>query len=90
MLGVSSDTQAAHARFKGSTASRSRSSPTRKDRGRGVRRDEGGSNSFERSTFVIDADGNVARIMRRVKPDEHAEQVLAALAGWRLTVQALL
>ena len=34
---------------------------------------------IERSTFVIDADGNVARIMRRVKPDTHAEQVLEAL-----------
>ena len=33
----------------------------------------------ERSTFVIDADGNVARIMRRVKPDTHADDVLAAL-----------
>jgi peroxiredoxin Q/BCP len=33
----------------------------------------------ERSTFVIDADGNVARVMRRVKPDTHAEQVLEAL-----------
>ena len=32
-----------------------------------------------RSTFVIDADGNVARIMRNVKPDEHADDVLAAL-----------
>jgi len=35
---------------------------------------------IERSTFVIDADGKVARIMRRVKPDEHADDVLAALA----------
>jgi peroxiredoxin Q/BCP len=33
----------------------------------------------ERSSFVIDADGNVAKIMRRVKPDEHADDVLAAL-----------
>jgi peroxiredoxin Q/BCP len=33
----------------------------------------------ERSTFVIDADGNVTRIMRRVKPDTHADDVLAAL-----------
>ena len=33
-----------------------------------------------RSTFVIDADGNVAKIMRRVKPAEHAADVLAALA----------
>jgi thioredoxin-dependent peroxiredoxin len=33
----------------------------------------------ERSTFVIDPEGNVATVMRRVKPDTHAEQVLAAL-----------
>ena len=33
----------------------------------------------ERSTFVIDADGDVARVMRRVKPDTHADDVLAAL-----------
>src|SRR5262245_37110033 len=35
---------------------------------------------MERSTFVIDADGNVAKIMRKVKPAEHADAVLAALA----------
>ena len=34
---------------------------------------------MERSTFVIDADGNVAKIMRKVKPTDHADQVLAAL-----------
>jgi peroxiredoxin len=33
----------------------------------------------ERSTFVIDADGNVAKELRRVKPDAHADDVLAAL-----------
>jgi thioredoxin-dependent peroxiredoxin len=33
----------------------------------------------ERSTFVIDAEGNVAKVMRRVKPDTHAQQVLEAL-----------
>ena len=33
----------------------------------------------ERSTFVIDADGNVAKELRRVKPDTHADDVLAAL-----------
>ena len=33
----------------------------------------------ERSTFVIDAEGNLAKIMRRVKPDTHADDVLAAL-----------
>jgi len=33
----------------------------------------------ERSTFVIDADGNIAKVMLRVKPDTHAADVLAAL-----------
>ncbi len=36
---------------------------------------------IERSTFVIDADGNVAKEMRRVKPDTHADDVLAALGA---------
>jgi peroxiredoxin Q/BCP len=34
----------------------------------------------ERSTFVISPDGTLARVMRRVKPDTHADEVLAALA----------
>jgi peroxiredoxin Q/BCP len=34
---------------------------------------------MERSTFVIDADGNVTTIMRKVKPAAHADDVLAAL-----------
>ena len=34
-----------------------------------------------RSTFVIDADGNVARAFPNVKPAEHADQVLEALAS---------
>ncbi|MGH3134330.1 MAG: thioredoxin-dependent thiol peroxidase [Gaiellaceae bacterium] len=33
----------------------------------------------ERSTFVIDGDGNLAKVMRNVKPDTHADDVLAAL-----------
>jgi thioredoxin-dependent peroxiredoxin len=37
------------------------------------------SMGIERSTFVIDADGHVAKVMRRVKPDTHAADVLAAL-----------
>ena len=32
-----------------------------------------------RSTFVIDADGNVARVFPRVDPKTHADKVLAAL-----------
>jgi peroxiredoxin Q/BCP len=35
---------------------------------------------IERSTFVIDPEGNVSKVMRRVKPDTHAQQVLDALA----------
>jgi thioredoxin-dependent peroxiredoxin len=35
---------------------------------------------IERSTFVIDSEGNVSKVMRRVKPDTHAQQVLDALA----------
>jgi thioredoxin-dependent peroxiredoxin len=37
------------------------------------------SMGIERSTFVIDEDGLVKKAMRRVKPDTHAAEVLAAL-----------
>ena len=36
---------------------------------------------MQRSTFVIDADGEVVKVMRNVKPAEHADDVLAALDG---------
>ena len=35
----------------------------------------------ERSTFVIDRNGRIANVMRRVKPDTHAAKVLEALSG---------
>ena len=34
----------------------------------------------ERTTFVIDPAGKVAKVLRKVKPGEHDELVLAALA----------
>jgi len=34
----------------------------------------------ERSTFVIDRDGKIKAIFRKVKPDDHAAEVLAALS----------
>lgn len=34
----------------------------------------------ERSTFVIDADGILKSVLRKVKPDTHADDVLAVLA----------
>ncbi|MGH3083379.1 MAG: thioredoxin-dependent thiol peroxidase, partial [Gaiellaceae bacterium] len=36
---------------------------------------------IERSTFLIDQDGRIAKVMRRVKPDTHAAKVLDALAA---------
>jgi peroxiredoxin Q/BCP len=35
----------------------------------------------ERSTFLIDRDGRIARIWRKVKVPGHAEEVLAAATG---------
>jgi peroxiredoxin Q/BCP len=34
----------------------------------------------DRSTFVIDEDGNVKKVMHKVKPDTHADDVLEVLA----------
>jgi peroxiredoxin Q/BCP len=34
-----------------------------------------------RTTFVVAADGTVAKVMRNVKPDTHADDVLAALGS---------
>jgi thioredoxin-dependent peroxiredoxin len=34
---------------------------------------------IERSTFLIDSGGQIAKVMRRVKPDTHVERVLAEL-----------
>jgi peroxiredoxin Q/BCP len=34
-----------------------------------------------RSTFVIDVDGNIKKVMHDVKPATHADEVLEALAG---------
>ncbi len=39
------------------------------------------SQGIIRSTFVIDAEGKIAKVMPGVKPEGHAERVLAAL-GW--------
>ncbi|MFN9272735.1 MAG: thioredoxin-dependent thiol peroxidase [Planctomycetia bacterium] len=38
------------------------------------------SMGIARSTFIIDANGTVAKVFKAVKADGHAEQVLAALA----------
>ena len=82
VLGVSADTQASHVKFKTkhSLPFTLLADPERSiGETYGVNRD--GGRTFERSTFVIDADGNVVKAMRRVNPELHADQVLAALPG---------
>jgi peroxiredoxin Q/BCP len=82
VFGVSADTQASHERFK---SKYSLPFTLLADPGHKLAEPYGvgqeGKNSYERSTFVIDAEGNVAKIMRRVNPDQHADEVLAVLNG---------
>ena len=90
MLGVSPDGEASHAKFR---AKYELPFTLLADPGHEVSEAYGvwGEKSFaswkymgvERSTFVIDADGNVARVMRRVDPQTHADDVLAALSDQR-------
>jgi thioredoxin-dependent peroxiredoxin len=88
VLGVSPDDEASHARFreKYSLPFTLLADPGHRvadDYGVWVERNRYGRKSMgiERSTFVIDEHGNVARALRRVKPEGHAERVLEALPG---------
>jgi peroxiredoxin Q/BCP len=88
VLGVSPDDEASHARFreKYSLPFTLLADPGHRvadDYGVWVERIRYGRKSMgiERSTFVIDKHGNVARALRRVKPEGHAERVLEALPG---------
>ena len=82
VFGISADTVASHEKFK---AKYSLPFPLLADPEHTLGDSYGvaqeGKNSYERSTFVIDAEGNHTKIRRRVTPDEHADQVLAALRG---------
>jgi len=86
VLGVSPDAETSHVKFKEKyglpfTLLADTSHEVAEDYGVWVEKTNYGKTymGIERSTFVIDADGNVAKVMRRVKPDTHAEQVLDAL-----------
>ena len=88
VLGVSPDDEAAHARFKAKYGLPFTllADPDREvAKAYGVLREKtmyGKKRlSIDRSTFVIDVDGRVAKAMRSVKPAGHPEQVLAALPG---------
>lgn len=88
VLGVSPDDEASHVKFKEKYGL---PFPLLADTGHKVSEEYGvwGEKNLygktymgvERSTFVIDADGTVAKVMRKVKPDTHADDVLAVLAG---------
>ncbi|HXF97018.1 MAG TPA: thioredoxin-dependent thiol peroxidase [Gaiellaceae bacterium] len=86
VLGVSPDSPASHARFKAKhglpfTLLSDERHEVAERYGVWVEKRMGGRRfmGIERSTFLIDREGKVARIMRRVKPDTHAAEVLAAL-----------
>jgi len=81
VFGISADTTTSHEKFKSkySLPFTLLADPEHK-LGKPYGVGQEGKSSYERSTFVIDADGNVARAMRRVKPDTHAGDVLAALS----------
>ncbi|MFN8224622.1 MAG: thioredoxin-dependent thiol peroxidase [Gaiellales bacterium] len=88
VFGVSPDGEASHVRFKEkySLPFTLLADPEReaaKAFGVWVEKTNYGKTSMgiERTAFVIGPDGNIAKIFRKVNPDEHAEKVLGALAA---------
>jgi thioredoxin-dependent peroxiredoxin len=86
VLGVSPDDEAKHAKFRDKydlpfTLLADPEHTVSEDYGVWVEKKNYGKTymGVERSTFLIDSDGNVAKVMRRVKPDTHADDVLASL-----------
>ena len=87
VLGISPDDEKSHAKFKEKydlpfTLLADAGHATAEDYGVWVEKHYAGKTymGVERSTFVIDADGKIAGVMRKVKPATHADDVLAALA----------
>ena len=86
VLGVSPDAESSHVKFKEKyglpfTLLADPSHAVSEEYGVWVEKSFSGRKymGVERSTFLIDSQGNVAKVMRRVKPDTHAGEVLAAL-----------
>jgi thioredoxin-dependent peroxiredoxin len=86
ILGVSPDTEADHVKFKEKhglpfTLLADPDHAVAELYGVWVEKNMYGKKSMgiKRSTFVIDADGNVAKAMLGVKPEGHADTGLAAL-----------
>ncbi|UWQ38914.1 peroxiredoxin [Leisingera aquaemixtae] len=86
VFGISKDTVAKHDKF---TAKHGLATPLLSDADGTVCEDYGvwkeksmyGKKfwGIERSTFLIDADGRIAQVWRKVKVDGHADEVLAAV-----------
>jgi peroxiredoxin Q/BCP len=86
VLGVSPDDEASHVKFKEKyglpfTLLADPEHTVSEDYGVWGEKNYAGRKymGVERSTFLIDSEGNVAKVMRKVKPDTHADDVLAAL-----------
>lgn len=86
VLGVSPDGEASHAKFKEKhdlpfTLLADPDHRLAEEYGFWVEKRFAGKRymGIERSTGVIGSDGTVTRVLRRVKPDQHAAQVLEAL-----------
>ena len=88
VLGVSPDDEASHMKFKSKyslpfTLLADPEHKVAEDYGVWVEKNMYGKKrmGIERSTFVIDEAGNVAKVMRRVNPERHAREVLGALSA---------
>ncbi len=88
MLGVSPDSEATHVGFREKyglpfTLLSDPDHTAAEAYGVWMEKQTGGKTSMgiERSTFVVDADGRVAKAMHKVKPEENPGEVLQALAG---------
>jgi peroxiredoxin Q/BCP len=86
VLGVSPDDESSHVKFREKydlpfTLLADADHAVAEEYGVWGEREYGGKKfmGVERSTFVIDADGNVAKVLRKVNPETHADDVLAAL-----------
>ena len=86
VLGVSPDSESSHRRFREKyrlpfTLLADPEHEVAERYGVWVEKERNGKTyrGIERSTFVVDADGTLARVMRRVDPRTHPDDVLAAL-----------
>jgi thioredoxin-dependent peroxiredoxin len=86
VLGVSADDESSHVKFKEKyglpfTLLADPDHEVAEQYGTWVEKNFGGKKymGVERSTFLIDPKGRIAKVMRRIKPDTHVERVLAEL-----------